>query len=142
MERMGAVEDMSEMLSHLSEDMKRLKKRDEELCKEESRVKKLRDELKPEIQRLGRLLEASGLPVFSDGEYKLEQGITMDASCIDDPVEKEQMVQWFKDKGLYHKYVKVDGRSLPRLAREWSEQGEAIPGIVLTERWYCKITKG
>lgn len=132
----------SELLRELAESLEKLGEQDAILQREEARIGKARDALKPEKERLGRILEQAGLTQFYAGDYKIEQGTTIKASEIDDPIEKEKMVQWFKDKDLYHKYVKVDGRSITRLYNEYKEAGDTIPGLKTTEIWACKITKG
>ena len=135
-------EELVETLEYLNKMIDQVKDEDEILQQEESRIEKRRKELKTEIERLGRILQETGLNKVSTGKYTLVQEENEMATLIDDPIARDECIHWFREKGLAAKYVKVDGRSINKVYREWKERGELIPGISTYNKWTSKIIKG
>lgn len=134
--------DTSVLLRDLTEQIDKVKFEDLELQKQESEIKKRRDELKLEILRLGNVLKEAGLEEFRTSNFTLKQGETHRYSLSEVQQERIACIEFLKNKGLFTRYVKVDGRSIGTIYREFLEQGEPIPGIKEYTQWECKITKG
>jgi len=133
-------ESTAEILAGLAEEIDDIKDRDNILQKQEAKIKKERDQIKSEIERLGRVINECGLKEFRTNKYTLRQTSIERYSA--DEEHLEECLSFLRAQGLFTKYTKVGGEGFPDLVREYKEQGIDIPGIKTYYQWNSKITKG
>lgn len=130
------------MLALLKEKIEYLKEKDLALSAQESQLEKERKALKPQIEELGRMLQAVGLEKFSTGDYTLNQGTQKKYVVKEERDANRNLIKLFDEQGLYDQYVKIDGRSLSKQVRLLIERGVEVPWVTENEIWICNITKG
>lgn len=130
----------SNELSKIKEEIDKVKKLDDELQKAQSKAEAARKALKPEIERLGRIIQAAGLGSFSTGLYELVQGESEYYSFTEEG--KRECIKFFDEQGLFNECVQIATSTLNSKCREFLKQGVEVPGVKVYKKWNAKINKG
>jgi type I site-specific restriction-modification system R (restriction) subunit len=134
----GISPSISVDLVKLKDEINAVKEQDNILQKEESRAKAAREALKPEIERLGRILQDAGLESFSTGLYDLVQEESEYWSFTEEG--KRECIQFLDDQGMFEEAVQVP--TLNTRVRAFVAQGIEVPGVKVFKKWTVKIKKG
>jgi len=134
----GISPSISVDLVKLKDEINAVKEQDNILQKEESRAKAAREALKPEIERLGRILQDAGLESFSTGLYDLFQEESEYWSFTEEG--KRECIQFLDDQGMFEEAVQVP--TLNTRVRAFVAQGIEVPGVKVFKKWTVKIKKG
>lgn len=137
---LGIQSTTSNELSKIKEEINEVKSLDEKLQKEESKIKAQRDALKPEIERLGRIIQDAGLESFNTGLYELVQEESEYYSFTEEG--KRECIEFFDEQGLFNECVNIATQTLNSKVRKFAEQGIEVPGVKVYKKWTAKIKKG
>lgn len=130
----------SNELSKIKEEIDKVKKLDEELQKAQSKAEAAREALKPEIERLGRIIQEAGLGSFNTGLYELVQGESEYYSFTEEG--KRKCIKFFDKQGLFNECVSIAPQTLNSKVRGFVAQGIEVPGVKVYKKWTAKIKKG
>lgn len=137
---LGIQSTTSNELSKIKEEINEVKSLDDKLQKEESKIKAQRDALKPEIERLGRIIQDAGLESFNTGLYELVQEESEYYSFTEEG--KRECIEFFDEQGLFNECVNIATSTLNSKCREFLKQGVEVPGVKVYKKWTAKIKKG